>query len=398
LAFGQSGHSTPTSLNSKEQILDYNGVKSGDRILNNVQFNSGSNCQETNSESVSDKQEFNGTHLVHCEGSGSVKFTDNLVDEVCGDQDFERRSSSSFSSDSIAEYGSQYRPSSVTDNRVQGRNYDSEIKNARNSSQDKISGCDIVIQNPCNSVSEDTGFVRKRSDVLVHCDKTRLSVTTCDEGDQFLMCSDTVHENTLLHCGNNRNSNMHDVTSLSNSLNSTKHIEAFEDRICSQSLFVTDECHKQDKNNECQVQEEQIRTNKKIMRGNLISDVLIISDPDPITEVKSPSTHIDCSSESMSLRDSVLNEEKSLQPKPEIGSVDTSGPDANETSGGKHKSSSSSSLLPVNLNPDECTWDMLFDDDGECLDPKLMEEVSTNNSYPVCFLCSMHHMAYWHHD
>jgi hypothetical protein len=191
---------------------------------------------------------------------------------------------------------------------------------------------------------------------------------------------------------------MHDVTSLSNSLGSTKHIEASEDRTCSQSLFVTDECHKKDENNECQVQEEQIRTNRKITRGNLISDVLIISDPDPVTEVMVPSTQIDCSSDSMSLRDSVLNEEKSLQPKPESISVDTSGPDVNETCGEKHKSSSSSSLLPMNLNPDECTWDMLFDDDGECLDPKLMEEVSTNYLYTMHFLCSMHHMAYWHLD
>jgi hypothetical protein len=121
-----------------------------------------------------------------------------------------------------------------------------------------------------------------------------------------------------------------------------------------------------------------------IMRGNLISDVLIISDPNPITEVMAPSRQIDCSSKSMSLHDSVLNEEKSLQLKGESVSVDTSGPDVSKTCGEKHQSSSSS-LLPVNLNPDECTWDMLFDDDGECLDPKLMEEVSTNYLYPVPF-------------
>jgi len=118
-----------------------------------------------------------------------------------------------------------------------------------------------------------------------------------------------------------------------------------------------------------------------------MSDVLIIADPDPITEVMSPSRQIDCSSESMSLHDSVLNEEKSLQLKGESVSVDTSGPDVSRTSGEKNKSSSS--LLPVNLNPDECTWDMLFDDDGECLDPKLMEEVSTNYLYPVPFFVAV---------
>lgn len=31
---------------------------------------------------------------------------------------------------------------------------------------------------------------------------------------------------------------------------------------------------------------------------------------------------------------------------------------------------------PVKLNRDECDWDSLFDDNGECLDPTLIEEVS----------------------
>jgi len=377
-ASGRNCHNTQTSLNTKEQVLDYNGIKNGDRILNNSQFHSVSNCQETNLESVSDKEEFNGTQLVHCEGSELVKFTDNFMGEVGVDHGLECRSSLSFSSDSIAECSSQYRPSSESDNGIQAKGYYSEIKNARNVSQDKISGCEIVTQNPLNSVSEDSSFVTKRSDVSVNCDKTHSLITTCDDGDQFPMCSDTVHENTLLRCGNSHSSNMNDLTNLSNALGSTKHVEASEDRMCSESLCVTDECHKKDENNECQVQEEQNRT---IMRGNLMSDVLIITDPDPITEVLDPSRQIDCSSESVSLHDSVLNEEKSLQLKGESVSVDTSGPDVTKTSGEKHKSSSS--LLPVNLNPDECTWDMLFDDDGECLDPKLMEEVSTNYIYPV---------------
>ena len=384
LASGQSGHSTQTSLNTKEQVLDYNDIKNDDRILNNSQFNSVSNCQETNLESVSDKEEFNGTQRVHCEGSGLVKLTDNFMDEVRVDHGLEH-SSSSFSSDSIAECSSQYRPSSESDNGIQARDYYSEIKNARNISQDKISGCEIVAQNPCNSVSEDSSFVTKYTDVSVHCDKTHSLITTCDDGDQFLMCSDTVHENTLLLCGNGHNSNMNDLTNLSNASGSTKHVQASEDRMCSQSLCISDECHKKDENNECQVQEEQNRTNRT-MRDNLISDVLIISDPDPITEVMAPSRQIDCSSERMSLHVSVLNEEKSLQLKGESVRVDTAGTDVNKTSGEKQKSSSSSSLLPVNLNPNECTWDMLFDDDGECLDPKLMEEVSTNYLYTVSFL------------
>lgn len=32
---------------------------------------------------------------------------------------------------------------------------------------------------------------------------------------------------------------------------------------------------------------------------------------------------------------------------------------------------------PVHLNPDECDWETMFDDSGECLDPSLLEQLST---------------------
>lgn len=395
LASGQSGHSTQTSLNSKEQVLDYNNVKNGDRIVKDAQFHCSSNCQETNWESGSDKQEFNSAQSVHFEGSRSVKFTD-ILDEVSVGQSLEHRSSTSFCTDSIAEYSNQDRPSSVMDNGIQVRNYYSEIKNARNNAQDKVSGCEMDSQNPCNNITEDSGFVSRCSDVSLNCDKSH-STVSCDDSDQFLMHTGRVHENTH-RFDDSRVSNLHGVTNLSNSVGSTKHVEASEDRMCSRNICVTNDCHKKDENNECQVQEEQNRKNRRIIRGNFMSDVLIISDPDPVTEVMAPSAQIDCRSENVSLHDSVLNEEKSLQLKSESVSVDTSGPDVKEHSGEKHKSSSpssSSSLLPVNLNPDECTWDMLFDDNGECLDPKLMEEVSTNTCIQCLFYGSM---AYWHLD
>jgi hypothetical protein len=31
---------------------------------------------------------------------------------------------------------------------------------------------------------------------------------------------------------------------------------------------------------------------------------------------------------------------------------------------------------PLKINRDECDWDNLFDDNGDCLDPTLIEEVS----------------------
>lgn len=37
--------------------------------------------------------------------------------------------------------------------------------------------------------------------------------------------------------------------------------------------------------------------------------------------------------------------------------------------------------LPLKMNRDECDWDSLFDDNGDCLDPTLIEEVS------ICVSC-----------
>jgi hypothetical protein len=77
----------------------------------------------------------------------------------------------------------------------------------------------------------------------------------------------------------------------------------------------------------------------------------------------------------------VLHKKKKVQQKGDI-TVETSGSSLKEHSADKQKCPSS-----VNLNPDECTWDMMFDDNGECLDPKLMEEVSI-----LYLLCLIKHL------
>jgi hypothetical protein len=387
----ESGSSTRTSLNSKEQVLDNNNTKNDGGMVKNAQFYSSSNCQVTNSELVSDKQEFNSTELVQCEGSGSVRLAKSCLDEVDVGRGLEHKSSVTFCSDSIAEYSSQYRPSFVTDNGIQARDNDSEIKNARNMSENKVLGCEIDVHNPCNSITEDYGFVSKCLDVSLNWDKTNSTIMSCDESDQFLECSETVHKNARFDCDDSCVSNLHGDTSLSHAVDSTKHFEASEDRMCSRNFSVADECHKKDESNECQMEEQQNRKNSGVIKGNSMSDVLIISDPVPVTETMAPSTQISCSSKNKSLSDSVLKEEKSAKLKSESVTVDTSGPDLIEQPAKQHKSSSPSSLLPMNLNPDECTWDMLFDDNGECLDPKLMEEVSTNNLYSVPFCGGVQH-------
>lgn len=50
-------------------------------------------------------------------------------------------------------------------------------------------------------------------------------------------------------------------------------------------------------------------------------------------------------------------------------------------------------LPPSKINRDECDWDSLFDDNGDCLDPTLIEEVSFGNvtiSYDFFFFPRIH--------
>lgn len=40
---------------------------------------------------------------------------------------------------------------------------------------------------------------------------------------------------------------------------------------------------------------------------------------------------------------------------------------------------------PMKINRDECDWDSLFDDNGDCLDPTLIEEVSISYAFTLIF-------------
>ncbi|XP_067002498.2 coiled-coil domain-containing protein R3HCC1L [Anabrus simplex] len=117
----------------------------------------------------------------------------------------------------------------------------------------------------------------------------------------------------------------------------------------------------------CKNREEQNRKNRRILRGNYMSDVLIISDPEkPDKQESSPPPLPPPVLEPIPEKDSSKNtstqvKKKKVSHKPVAPATTAT---SNNSSGPK-------------LNPDECTWDMLFDDNGECLDPKLMEELTS---------------------
>nr|XP_031843204.1 R3H and coiled-coil domain-containing protein 1 isoform X1 [Nomia melanderi] len=93
------------------------------------------------------------------------------------------------------------------------------------------------------------------------------------------------------------------------------------------------------------------KKNTRIIRCNMVSDVLIISDvekkePSPVKEVTPPLVS---------------------PPEKKVKKVERP----------KSKPAPPPSPPVKKMNRDECDWDSLFDDNGDCLDPTLIEELTT---------------------
>lgn len=101
--------------------------------------------------------------------------------------------------------------------------------------------------------------------------------------------------------------------------------------------------------------------NERLVKRNIISDVLIISD---------------------------TVEKESKQVSEQVPTILTS-PEKKVKKIERPKSKPASPPSPpLKINRDECDWDSLFDDNGDCLDPKLIEEVSTSYCYYMCMFVS----------
>jgi hypothetical protein len=368
-----SGRNTPASPHTEGQVLDErNNIKNVDRLLKTAQICHGkdiyssahcsSNCQKANSQSVSEEEESDIARLIDSEDIRSRDFAGDFLDEVGVGSGSVRRNSESSSTG----HSSLNSPSLVIDNETHSSDYYCEIKNTINSLQSKVLSCELDIEDPSKgNITQDSGFCNKSLDVSLNWEESDSTMKSFDDSGEFLECSDKVDEKMVF----NGNDSFHVTTDLS-SVDSKKHLDDSEDRVCARKDPVSNDCHKKDESDDCRIQEKRNRRNRRITRGNVKSDVLIISDPDPVADV-TPTSQIGSSSENTLSPNGVLNKKKKLQQKGDVA-VETSVPSLKEHSTDKRKLCPSS----VNLNPDECTWDMMFDDNGECLDPKLMEEVS----------------------
>ncbi|PNF21696.1 hypothetical protein B7P43_G10330 [Cryptotermes secundus] len=370
-----SDSNTPGSVHTEDQVFDdHSNIKNVDRILKTVQLHQGkdiyssihssSNCQESNLQSVSKEEESDIEQLIDSEDLRSGDLTDDFLGEVGVQSGSVRRNSES----SSPGHSSRDSPSSEIDNETHSSNYYCEIKNTTNRFQSKVLSCELNIQNPSEgNISQDSGFGNKSPDVSLNLEESDSVMKTSDDSGEFLKCSDTLGEKMIF----NSNDSFHGNKNLS-SVDGKKHFDDSEERLCTRKDLVSNDCHKKDENEEYRVQEKPNRKNRRIISGNVISDVLIISDPDPVADI-TPTSQIGSSSENSLSPNGIVNKKKKVRQKGVV-TVEKSGPSLREHSADKQKSCPS----PVKLNPEECTWDMMFDDNGECLDPKLMEELTNS--------------------
>ncbi|XP_046749786.1 uncharacterized protein LOC124413319 isoform X2 [Diprion similis] len=94
--------------------------------------------------------------------------------------------------------------------------------------------------------------------------------------------------------------------------------------------------------------------NRRIVRQNIVSDVLLISDEKPRQDI-------------------IINEPPAIPVSPSLPTKEKKVKKIERS-----KSKPAPPPLPSSkVNRDDCDWDSLFDDNGDCLDPTLIEELTT---------------------
>lgn len=186
-------------------------------------------------------------------------------------------------------------------------------------------------------------------DVPNDTDGTTAPETKCETTDTFH--SGIIEEQEISSNSNEDNNNIDSVeTCIYSEVNVNEEIDRSDK--CNNDIVVTNSNANNKQHSEISNKDEITnQKNTQMMRRNMVSNVLIISD-------------------------SVQKEPQ--QPNKEVIPIPTALPEKKVKKVVRQKSKPAPPPSPPikKINRDECDWDSLFDDNGDCLDPTLIEELT----------------------
>lgn len=186
-------------------------------------------------------------------------------------------------------------------------------------------------------------------DVPNDTDSTTAPETKCETNDTFQ--SGIIEEQEISSNSSEDNNNLDSVeTCIYSEVNVNEEIDRSDK--CNNDNVVTNSNANNKQHSEISNKDEITnQKNTQMMRCNMVSNVLIISD-------------------------SVQKEPQ--QPNKEVIPIPTAPPEKKVKKVVRQKSKPAPPPTPPvkKINRDECDWDSLFDDNGDCLDPTLIEEAS----------------------
>ncbi|XP_076240872.1 uncharacterized protein LOC143183246 isoform X2 [Calliopsis andreniformis] len=204
-----------------------------------------------------------------------------------------------------------------------------------------VEGCNEEKPEQLESINED---VPNESNASI------TSNVKCETTDAFQLQT-AKEEDVSSNSSENKNSLESVETYVYSKVNIEENVERSDN--CKDNVVKDSSTKNNNKKNEETLNKDE-RTNKKntqMIRRNMVSDVLIISDvvqkePEPVKEVAPIPI---------------------LPPEKKVKKVERQ----------KSKPAPPPSPPAKKINRDECDWDSLFDDNGDCLDPTLIEELTS---------------------
>lgn len=180
-----------------------------------------------------------------------------------------------------------------------------------------------------------------------------------------VVCKDSDNSSNL-SCTNESKKQMDQLRIKKDNINGISDSDNLElilnERICSDRII--------DEKNVVHDKEQGNTMNQQTTKSRSIPEILVISDTAIPSQPDTPSEVSKITENSLNTN---AKKPRSLASLNSVKTTEKSKPA--EDNSNSHDTSTTS---VASLNPEECTWDMLFDDNGDCLDPKIMEELTSS--------------------